>query len=703
MAFSGLSGLINSISGSVTGFFNNFANLFRQQSSRGLYPIPAIAKVLTQNGTVNGKNWNKSIPYVFSVVKEDGTRVSVFGDFELPINPSEIQQDELPAITIQPTQGGTAVNHSGNRYKDLVISGTTGVSPNRGAGGVQSTTGKAIGQPDDLKHASGHEVFIELRNWFKAYYEFKKENSAEAKSARMVFKNFKDGEFLIIEVPKFSMRRSASSPMLYNYTISARVLGVLDFKKPEGPTGFFGNFDEILTKANDAIDTARGVFLQSQNILRQIESTYDNILIEPMRKTALALKAFLGLPTTAADLGQRGVQDTLSTKDTIAILLGIKKDQDSKKNSGTLDPRIAQIVVPSNLENTVGEAGPSFLLKLPGDSLMALPSSSLPFKAQTSIQADQQAALELPRTFFEELKENIIRIQDNAQDFFNLNDSVYDSQFERTPTLQAEATKRVTDAEFQLLAAFDKAIEGINLLLSTNAMFKSSYADRIQQVNDTFNNELNVVPEKAVKEIFLNGQTSLERLALENLGDSSRWIEIVELNNLKPPYISQDPQESREGVKKVGDKIMIPQPVIFGFSNTPVNRQSFLTQDLTEVEKNLGIDLKLNQDFDLELNNRGDLNLVRGADNAAQAIIFKLGLEKGEIIDHPEIGIGLVIGDKAPSVVQVQSDLLQTLSQDPRFEKILNMSIQRENNTYRVRFYVKLKNIDTPVPVDFKV
>jgi hypothetical protein len=705
VAFSGLGSLVQNIQNAVSGI----ANLFVKSNGTQLYPKEAgIAKVLAFKGESKDMepNWNKSYAYTFAVVDITGNQTGPFQEFPLPLNPSEIVQDENFSIMITPTQGGTVVNHSGNRYKDLAISGTTGISAFRGAGGVRSSTGKAIAQPDDLKHSSGHLVFIQLRNWFRAYYEFKKQGTEQAKNAQLVFKNFKDGEFLIIEVPKFSMKRSSTSPFLYNYTINARVLGNLEPQKFQRNAGFFAFVDEIddvLETAIDYIDTARGVFLRTQDILKQVESTYDSVLLEPLRKTALAIKAFLGIQTTAADLGPKLIQNTMTTKDTINIILGIKTEQDAKKNKGTLDPRLAQVVIPTNPDRVIGEAGPSFLTNLPGDSLMALGSSTLPLKSQDALKQDQQDALNLPRTFFEDLKAELIRVQDNAADFFNLNDPSYDAQFERIPTLEPDSTKNITDIEYELLGAFDNAIKGIDFLLSTNALFKSSYPERIEDINNHFNDQLSIRADQAVKEIILPGQTSLERLALNELGDNNRWVEIVELNRLKPPYISADPQESREGVRKPGDKILIPQPIIFGFSTAPVNKDSFVTQGLTEVEKNLGIDLKLTDEFDLELSNRGDINLVKGAANAAQAIVFKLGLEKGEIIDHPQLGIGLTVGRKAPPLVEVQTDLVQTLSQDPRFERIENLTIQRDGNTFRVKFLIKIKNVDIPIPVDIKV
>lgn len=334
---------------------------------------------------------------------------------------------------------------------------------------------------------------------------------------------------------------------------------------------------------------------------------------------------------------------------------------------------------------------------------MALESTILPLHSQKVLASEQADALELPRSFYEDLRDTLIRIQDNAYDYLNLNDADYDALYERTPTLSAESTKNFTDAEFEVLAGFEKAIQGLNLILATDAMFKSSYPALIRDTKNSFSDPLGLQADPAVKEIIVPKDTTLERIALEQLGDSNRWVEIVQLNKLKPPYLVDDQTSTFEAVKKPGDRLLIPQPIRNGFATTPINRESFLTQDLTEVERNLGIDLKLNENFDLELNNRNDLNLIRGIDNAAQALILKLSIGKKELLDHPDIGVGLQVGEKAPPLIQVQTDIIQTLSQDPRFEKLEDLQITREGSTFNIKFLIKIKNVDVPVPVDFKI
>lgn len=727
MAFSGIGQLVQNISDAVEGF----VGLLAGKSTNTPYPVPTDKSILAGGGdfsTVRA-NWHQSVPYAFSVIKNQGTASKVataaptspfsfnlssligggstqssnWQDFVLPINPTELSQDENFAIHIIPTQGGTAVNYSGNRYKDLMISGTTGIAPMRGAAGVDLKTGKPVlASKSDLKQASGFEVFNELRNYFRAYHEFKKDSNN--KDYVLVFKNFKDGEFLIIEVPKFSMKRSAASPMLYNYSIQARVLGQVSFAPQD--TNWAQNLDGYVEDALNILTDAQGVLLGAQDILRQVSNTYSQVVLEPIRKLGLVLKAFVGVGYVASDVGSSIANQTMSLGDILALDLGLKNQVNNQQNDGNLNPALEPLTK-SNAFNSIAPKStttPSaYLNSLPGSSITAVPISLFPSKTLSGVQQDQANALALPQSFFKDAKAAIQEFANNAADLFNLGNTQYNSIFERTNTLSPNTNKAITDDEYAVLAALDKSISALSVLLSSNTFYKSTYAERIKEINNSFSDSPNLVAEPSVKEIVLPGGTSLERLALNELGDASRWPEIVEVNSLKFPYISQTEADASDTILVPGDKILIPRPLLNGFPNIPINDQSFLENGLTEIQKNLGIDLKLTPEFDLQLTNSNDVAIVKAEANAAQAIIFKLALEQGDLLDHPNLGVGLIVGTKAQTLSQIQTNIIQTLSQDPRFDHIENLTIQRDGGTLLITFKLWLRNVDTPIPLTIRV
>jgi hypothetical protein len=132
------------------------------------------------------------------------------------------------------------------------------------------------------------------------------------------------------------------------------------------------------------------------------------------------------------------------------------------------------------------------------------------------------------------------------------------------------------------------------------------------------------------------------------------------------------------------------------------NKEYNITKDLSEAEKNLGVDLKISQDGDLEISNLKDLKLVAGGHNAAQAVRLKLEIEPGGLIYHPEIGTNLRIGEKTLSAFEIKMQILKSLSTDPRFEKVfVNVSVL--GGTIVVDMRVTLSNTGIEVPLQFAV
>lgn len=714
----GLSDLVNNITSSVNGLI---ADLTGNNSGSVVQYHQDLAEYRAVQSQLNQENWAKlSFPYTFAVVNLTKANDSGgFSDFALPLAPQAITQTEGPAINIRASQGGTTVNHSGMGYKKLNIQGTTGIAPFRGDGGVNRKTGEAIFQPKDLKYKSGFEVFIHLRNWFRTYYEWKHKQGQQAKDYRLVFKNYKDGEFLIVELMPdgFQMERQAAKSFLYDYKLEFQVLSHFQFETPASKTAFFDQADSLIQTALDKINTARGVFLRTQGILRQIESTYDSSVLEPMRQASLAIKAALGVPLVAADIGSRVIVNTVSTATALAIVsrealntatLGATGKSDTLAQIGSLlDTRLYG--TKSTLSKTldaakteINQKGSGGLLKL-GALMTIMDPGQFPEKTLSETQKEQDKAATLPRTFYENTIESIERVKQNAEDFFNLGSTDYDSIFDRTATLSADLSKSVTNDEYDLLQGFNEAITGLTLLLSTNDLFKSSFDEQIQDMNTRFNGALALSAQQAVRQMKLPAGMSLERLAQIELGDSTRWGEIVEVNGLKAPYISDDPQESRDGVLKAGSNIMIPTPLLNGFSQAPVGKINKLTSGMSELEKSLGVDFKLDSNFDLVLSSSGDFELIAGSDNMAQGTVLKLSYEPGDVMLYPQLGSGIQVGKKFPPIQDLSDRITNSLLQDQRVHRVADLSLRREGSSLYVSFDLYVKQIDIPIPVKIKV
>lgn len=711
----GLADLVNNITGAIQGLVADFSG----ESSKVVQYHQNDAAYRAVQSSLNPESWAKlTFPYTFAVVnlKKSGDNGG-FSDFMLPLAPQAINQKEEPAINIKPSQGGTTVNHGGMGYKQLNIQGTTGIAPFRGDGGVNRKTGEAIFQPKDLKHKSGYEVFIHLRNWFRTYYEWKKKQGAKGKDYRLVFKNYKDGEFLIVELKSFEMDRQAAKSFLYDYKLEFQVLSHFVFEAPKSKTGFLDSADAFIQTALDKINTARGVFLRTQGILRQVESTYDSSVLEPLRQSTLAIKALLGVPVVAADIGSRVIVNTVSTAGALAIVakealntatLGATGNSSTLAEiDSLLDKRLfgSKNTLQKTLAATqteIRQKGSGGILKL-GALMTKMDAGQFPEKTLSETQKEQDKAATLPRSFYEDAIASLERVKQNAEDFFNLGSSDYDSIFDRTATLSADLAKTVTNDEYDVLFAFNEAITGLNLLLSTTDLFKSTFDARVEDMNERFNGQIDLTAQQAVRQIKLPAGMSLERLAQIELGDSTRWGEIVEVNNLKAPYVSDDPMESRDGVLKAGSNILIPTPVLNGFSQAPVGAVNKLTVGMSELEKSLGVDFKIDSNFDLVMSSSGDLEIIAGADNMAQGTILKLSYEPGDVMLYPELGAGIQIGKKFPPIEDLKDRITNSLLQDNRVQRVADLALMRESSGLYISFNLYVKQVDIPIPVKIKV
>lgn len=122
---------------------------------------------------------------------------------------------------------------------------------------------------------------------------------------------------------------------------------------------------------------------------------------------------------------------------------------------------------------------------------------------------------------------------------------------------------------------------------------------------------------------------TLQRISLRELGDASRWVELVLLNELRPPYIASD---HSAGVLAYGDSIKIPAPAS-GVSASE------------SLDALYGRDLKLRRGQLAGVD--GDLELVGGIPNFSQAIGLHVSVEKKELAFHPAFGclVKSLLGD----------------------------------------------------------
>lgn len=272
-------------------------------------------KIYVTGETVNGgsskgsvlENWYRQKPYAF---KFDGKT------FYLPISPSNLSITTHFATNVISTMYGTVEEHSEQRYYDIVIAGTTGMSPKyykriedqtldgisskvigRSGAPIKDTAGGALGgffkrtealidntlnQVSDLLGDDNSSTGVDLQrtgyaafhNLYKFLLVYKKGATNErgyeftGSKKTMEFVNYKDNNMYDVAIQGFQLTRDASNPMLYNYNIQLRAYNLRSADTQDVALDIKSRAEEL---GLDGIETT-SVFAKIANKARQAKN-----------------------------------------------------------------------------------------------------------------------------------------------------------------------------------------------------------------------------------------------------------------------------------------------------------------------------------------------------------------------------------------------------------------------------------------------
>jgi len=295
--------------------------------------------------------------------------------FTLPIPPQELQINMPIATSLQVTLGGISEQHGGVPLRDIILSGTTGVTPVKNQANpqdsdffnaLQSTTigtifagtitnvnkvvtgAKNLFNPNGVNNVSninqpitdndgadgndpnripakstGYYQFKVLERFIESYELLKKTNKSivtpkgfqvSTRDLRLALYIWKDESRYLCAGVNFAMNRSAARPLEYMYTLHLRAWKRIKIESAStinNPYSPVGRRPEVLNQLLNRLKIANDILLATNQIFRSVVQDPTGIVIEIGRETSLFLKSVTNLPHVIADIPNSIVKEML--------------------------------------------------------------------------------------------------------------------------------------------------------------------------------------------------------------------------------------------------------------------------------------------------------------------------------------------------------------------------------------------------------
>jgi len=192
------------------------------------------------------------------------------------------------------------------------------------------------------------------------------------------------------------------------------------------------------------------------------------------------------------------------------------------------------------------------------------------------------------------------------------------------------------------------------------------------------------------RQIRVEQGDTLRGIALREHGDPTRWIELASDNDLRMPYITASHLEADRisGTALWGDAILLRW---VGNATLKGNNDG-----------NFGADVALPHG---ELTTSGgDMALLAGVENIAQALSHRLKTVRGELTYHPQYGCFANLAVGLPTVpfasLMAAAWVHEALKEEPRIANVLAVDADVRGDAVRVGARVALVDRNSPIDLN---
>jgi len=515
--------------------------------------------------------------------------------FRLPITPQQLSISNQFAINTSATLRGIVEEHGGTKFKMISMVGTFGVWPYRGNvntttpeppsslqtlfGGtlqafstlktnIQRTFSTLKGtnpnpspsQPDVANSiggyaGTGYAQALLLDQFLEQYSERKK--FPEWSSYRLAFDIPKQNQTYLVTPIMFTYSQSADSPNEYKFSLQLKAFRRIRLDKNLEPSSVAVPSPlgaNTLQRILRALTDARRALGSAYNLVRSVRSDV-SAPFNALRETTLFVKNLAGLAASVVDLTDNiisdakfAIADSLANLDQaslIASAIGAKLMGDIDKVKEFKRVREGLPLGTAIEENTILSSKTS-----PINTIFDNPAQNFDLFNQLDIYS-----VNFPSSIMNAINDEINRVSlltvDDIQQHRNtLQELAYQisnafgtsndtfAQIYGRPTPK-KRLQPITIDEYDILKKLYDVIQLMGVLTMDDSIQQnqnSAYEFVKAEANDA-----GLVFEDSTSKIRapVPFGLTIEQIAARYLGNSERWLEIVTLNALKPPYIDE--------------------------------------------------------------------------------------------------------------------------------------------------------------------